>query len=444
MRRLSAQLAAAVMLALTPLTAQAQNAPAAPPVTPALPLRSAFETMALRLHGLLLEGAALEPAFTPEFLAAIPIEQLRETTAALRTQYGEPQSIGSVTRGPGEGQGTVRISYAQADVTFALAVDNSGRIAGLQITDVATSGDTVAQLATELAALPGQVGWGLYRLNATGAPERIAGANTTQSLAIGSSFKLAVLGALDVEIAAGRMRWSDVILLDRVSVPSGITQSWPIGTPITLQSAATLMMSISDNSATDLLIRHIGRERVEAFARANGGLDGPRAFPLLTTIEWTVLKNPALGEARTGWLNGDEAQRRAVLARHAPLFVPGNVDYAAFARPASIDTIEWFASADSVARLLGWYAYRASDTARAVIAVNPGLPAGNAAQWRYVGFKGGSEPGVVALNLLLRDEQGTAYAVVMSWNNPAASVEEARLVGLAARAAALLRARSTP
>lgn len=429
----------AVLTALAlPLTVQAQqHREPSPPATPAP--EDALAAMVSRLPALMADGAALDAAFSPEFFAAVPRDRLATVFAALRAQHGAPQSIGVLRRGPGANGGTVTVQFERADVTVNLAVDASGRIAGLRITDVVTRGDSIERLTAELAGLPGGVGWGLYRLRDGAEPQQIAGGRDTEHLAIGSSFKLAVLAALDEEITAGRMRWSDTITLNRRSVPSGILQDWPEGTPLTLQSAAQLMIAISDNTATDLLIRHIGRERIEAFARRHGGLSGTMAFPLLTTIEATVLKNPALGPARTAWLSGTEQQRRGVLIRHADLFVPANVDYSAFARPADIDRIEWFASADSMAALLSWYAYRASDTARAIIAVNPGIPAGNASQWAYAGFKGGSEPGVMAMNLLLRDPAGGTFAIVMAWNNANASVEESRLAALAARAAALLR-----
>jgi hypothetical protein len=423
-----------LLLPASPTLAQAQPAPPT-----ALEIDPRLSEVASRLPALLAEGADLATAFSPEFFADVPLAQVQQVFASLRAQHGIPQTAGPLIPGTSRGNGVVTVGYERADITLALAVDASGRIAGLRITDVATRGDTLDRIGAELATLPGTVGWGIYRLDGNGRPIRIAGAGEGEHLAVGSGFKLAVLGALDEEIASGRMHWSDTIVLDQVSVPSGMMQDWPRGTPITLQAAAQLMIAISDNTATDLLIRHVGRERIEAFARRQGGLSGPNAFPLLTTIEASVLKNPALGIARTAWLAGGEAERRAVLERHASLFVPANVDFGAYARPADILDIEWFASAESMARLLGWYATRASDTARAIIAVNAGLPSGNARQWAYVGYKGGSEPGVIALNLLLRSHDGSTYAVVMSWNNPEASVDDSRLSGLAARAAAILR-----
>jgi hypothetical protein len=432
-------LLAAAALAASPQSAvYAQPHPNAVAETPQEAAAAALVQRTQSLPALLSENGELTTAFTPEFFAAVPLPRLEQVLADLRRQYGAPVRVSRFDRTQGSNSGTAIIAYDRADVTIVLAVDASGRIAGLRITDAVMRDDSLQALTAELAALPGEVGWGMYRLHRGAGPERIAGHAQDEHLAVGSSFKLVVLAALDVEISAGRVQWADVIALDYPSVPSGMIQDWPIGTPLTIQTAAQLMIANSDNTATDLLIRHIGRETIEAFARTHGGLSGPRAFPMLTTIEATVLKNPALTEARQGWLNGNEAQRRAVLSTYAQHFRATNVDYGAFALPADIDRIEWFASSDSMARLLSWFAHDASDTARAILAVNPGMLATSAARWTYVGYKGGSEPGVVALNFLLRNAQGESFALVMSWNNGQASVDESRLSALAARAATLV------
>ena len=44
---------------------------------------------------------------------------------------------------------------------------------------------------------------------------------------------------------------------------------------------------------------------------------------------------------------------------------------------------------------------------------------GTFGEWAYVGFKGGSEPGVVNFSWLLRDVAGVDHVLVMSWNDPA-------------------------
>ncbi|HEY5219044.1 MAG TPA: hypothetical protein VIJ16_04505, partial [Gemmatimonadaceae bacterium] len=79
--------------------------------------------------------------------------------------------------------------------------------------------------------------------------------------------------------------------------------------------------------------------------------------------------------------------------------------------------------------------------ARAILAVNPGLNL-SGGEWTYVGYKGGSEPGVLDLTLLLWHRSGAWYIVSATWNDPARVVDEATLIGLVQRAVDLVGAGS--
>jgi len=72
-----------------------------------------------------------------------------------------------------------------------------------------------------------------------------AALNASAPLAVGSTFKLALLAVLRARIDAGSMHWSDVVALDprRKSLPSGIMQTWPDRTPTTLATYVTQMIS---------------------------------------------------------------------------------------------------------------------------------------------------------------------------------------------------------
>lgn len=397
-----------------------------------------LQTRIDQLPAVLAGSVPYEDYFAPSFLAALPSAQIAAFAASLQTAGGSAIDARAVEP-VGTTAARFTLLFERATAEVEIAIDGSGRVAQLLVKSLTPTGDSVTKLTQDIAALSGTTAWGIYRIDPTsGEALRLAGAGSERPLAIGSSFKLAVLGALDTEISAGRMSWRDVVTLDRRSIPSGLIQDWPVGAPLTLHSLAALMISQSDNSATDTLMRHIGRERVEAFAREHGGLSGPNAFPVLTTIEASVLKNRAAGAARADWLAGDEAQRRAVLIRHAAEFRPENVDLAGLvAQPADIDRIEWFASPDSLARLLGWFVVSGSHEAQGILAISPGLPAGLVRSLDYAGYKGGSETGVIATNYLVRSRDGAWVVVAMAWNNPAAAVDNGAFGAMAARAVTL-------
>jgi beta-lactamase class A len=85
-----------------------------------------------------------------------------------------------------------------------------------------------------------------------------------------SQFKLFVLGALANQIAAGRISWDENLTIEDATksvgnegVP-GAFEALPQGTLESVQKTATNMISISDNTAADMLIGLVGRARFEA------------------------------------------------------------------------------------------------------------------------------------------------------------------------------------
>ena len=53
--------------------------------------------------------------------------------------------------------------------------------------------------------------------------------------------------------------------------------------------------------------------------------------------------------------------------------------------------------------------------------------------WSYAGYKGGSEPGVLNLTWLLTDAAGRDHALVLSWKNPEANLNQTALEMIAQR-----------
>jgi hypothetical protein len=108
------------------------------------------------------------------------------------------------------------------------------------------------------------------------------------------------------------------------------------------------------------------------------------------------------------------------------------------AKPLAIDEVEWFASPADLVRTLDWIRRSGDRTALAILAIEPGIP-GAAADFAYVGYKGGSEPGVLAMAFLVRRKDGGWAAAAGAWNDPAAPVDPAQLPALMGRLLTLLR-----
>ncbi len=326
-------------------------------------------------------------------------------------------------------------------MTIEVGVGLPNLVAGLNfgtpIKDVAT----LDELMHVFSALPGHVSVLAARLDGS-VVTPIAAVDTAEALGIGSAFKLYILAELIHQIESGARHWSDVVPIDSASrsLPSGVLHSWPIGAPVTIETLAILMISQSDNTAADHLLHLLGREQVENQQHVVGNTHFARNVPFLTTREMFALKTPANAALAARYRAGPTTVRRDVLAEIAHhSYADVAPDFSA--GPVAIDSVEWFASASDLARTMLWIrdhtATGAAAAARDVLEVNPGLnwPAGS---WPYVGFKGGSEPGVLDLTFLLRRADGQWFVLTSTWNNPTKAVDEEQFVGLMQRAGELL------
>jgi beta-lactamase class A len=391
-----------------------------------------------RVVALLKGEAQADAIFAPTFLAAVPPAQVRTIVAQLTGQYGAARAIGEI-HPQSSNSGLIDVGFERAVVHMTIVVDpqEPPLISGLLITGADMNGDSFGAIMTEARSLPGQTTFAVARLG-DGAPALQASIEPDRPMAIGSSFKLFILAELDRQIRAGQRHWNDVVTIDRHSIPSGILQNWPIGSPVTLHTLASLMISISDNSAADLLLHVVGRANVEQMMARIGVSAAARNRPMLSTIELATIKT-APEAALAAWRNADKAGRRRLLATSYAAPDPGHVDVALFAgNPRAID-VEWYASAADMVRTMDWLRRESDETTKAILAINGGVGAALHAQLAYVGYKGGSEPGVLNLTWLVRNRAGVWYVVTASWNNPAARVDESRFVSLIARAIQLIR-----
>jgi beta-lactamase class A len=265
-----------------------------------------------------------------------------------------------------------------------------------------------------------------------------------QRLAIGSAFKLYVLGELARQVAAGEAAWDELLpIQDRYkSLPSGDMRKLPAGTERTLRYFAELMISQSDNTATDHLIGRLGRQNVETIQAVMGHANSADNIPFLTTREAFVIKLGLSDEDREAYLSADpERQRELLETVVASGDLPGLAELASFTEPKLIDSVEWFASATDLCNAM---AYLSAQSERPsllpvaeILSLNPGI-ALDRATWPIIYFKGGSEPGVVNLTYLLVRDDGRAFALALTVNNPDAPVDTSAAVQLIQSAAGLL------
>jgi beta-lactamase class A len=375
MRRYFAALAAAVLLiGFTPAT-HAQDAD---------PLK---DTLATILSG---EPVPAE-MFDQAFLAQVPIDQVNAILQQTLAAIGAPESIIAISGG-------YLVRTATHEMRVQIATDAEGEVSTLLLHGAIETGKDVATLVKDFETLPGKVAYLVLKDG-----DVLHARNESEPLAVGSGFKLGILSVLNEDVAAGKHRWDEVIELEarQVSLPTGIVQSFPVGAPLTLHTLASLMISISDNTATDMLLDLVGRERVAKKL----GIDF-----VIKTRELFMLKSDK--EMRERFLAADTAGRAAMIAEMdaAPLTATG-------ANDPLTEGVEWYVPLTTLCSLM------AEVAPLDVMQISPG-PA-YPEDWQSVAFKGGSEIGVLNLTTQVTDENGSTYCVAFTWND-AKALDEAR------------------
>jgi beta-lactamase class A len=347
--------------------------------------------------------------FAPSFLAQVSVQQVQSILISLTTELGKYQRV--------EPSGNdYQLVYEKGVVPAKIVLDPKGQIVGLRFLPVQAQFKSLDDAIAQFKQLPGKVSLLIVEDNV-----KKVGLNETTPLAVGSAFKLAVLAALKTQIESGQHRWDEVIALQerQKSLPSGFLQSWADGSLLTVQSLAALMISQSDNTATDHLIHLVRRAAIEPLT--------PRNQPFLTTREFFTLKAQANRELLQRYRSANRSARRALLAEIAQRPLPGVEEFVA--DPVALD-IEWFFTPAELCSLMN----RVKDLP--LMSINPGIS--NSQAWARVAFKGGSESGVINLTTALQAKNGKQYCVVATWNHDQA-LDEARFVSLYESTIALLK-----
>ena len=371
--------------------ASAQGAPS--PATSPAPAPS--DVARARVDTLLRTGRADPAVFSASFLSQVPAAQVDAIVAQLATNLGAYRSTDGTL-----GDYTAHFDKGTDEVLVHLDAD--GKIDGLLFKAPHLRASSLDDALRALKPAEGTLSYVVL----DGDAERAA-MDASTPMAVGSAFKLAVLAALRDEIARGRRHWNDVVPLQRdwKSLPSGVLRNWPDGTPLTIATYAAEMISISDNTAADALVRLVGPSGLAPYALRN--------VPLLTTREAFQLKSVQESAQRTAYLAARTPAERAAVLRAVdavPLPAAGALE----SKPTL--AVEWHYSVRELCGLMR----RVAELP--VMSINPGLA--DASSFAHVAFKGGSDTGVVNLTTQVTTKRGTTFCFSATVNDSAKNVDE--------------------
>lgn len=289
----------------------------------------------------------------------------------------------------------------------------TGRVDGIFFGVAYKKDQPLSEVRRALGDLPGKIGLLVLRFGEK--PETLETLNENTYFAVGSAFKLYVLGAL----LENKVPWTKVFRLKQEdkSLPSGRLQDWPDDSPLTAHTLAAMMISASDNTASDTLIAAVGRRRLEATLPALGHSSPALLRPFLKTAEVFRLKADSGTALKYMNLAAEEKYGFLEDLRAAPLSAA-----AVKTSPFAIDKIEWPASPADLCRVMKYFADKKDKAALEILAMNTGLqlPEGG---FLYAGYKGGSEPGVLAMTWLLKNKKGEWYCLSGAWNDEKNNLE---------------------
>jgi hypothetical protein len=144
--------------------------------------------------------------------------------------------------------------------------------------------------------------------------------------------------------------------------------------------------------------------------------------PVLTTLEAFKLKWAVSEEYARTFMIADPATRRDMLQELA-LLPRESVGQNGLPldQPTRINSIEWFMTPREACQSMYWLVERPGTEVREILSKN--VPLMSAPHpWTFVGYKGGSEPGVLSMTYVLEKEK-TRACLSMTWNDPVHPVQ---------------------
>ncbi|MEM9203884.1 MAG: serine hydrolase [Actinomycetota bacterium] len=391
----------------------------------------------------------IEQRFSPFFLAQVPAEQLTAVVPSILALAEAPFSFerfdSSADGLSGEGV-LIGADGQQLALQIVVEADAPHRIDGLLVSPIETTFPfevTIEEIDQQLTNLGPESSVGLYDVS-DGDCRAVHEVRTDSPIVLGSTFKLWVLAALAHEIDEGRASWDETMLVtdELRSSPDGEIFALETGTEVTLRRLAAVMISISDNTATDHLIDRLGREAIEQTIERIGIADPSANSPLLSTSNLFALKFIADPPNSDDYRALDEAGRRALLAELDRQVLPWangdvsptelaagtNADGVSITEPRDLD-LEWFATARDLCLTLVYLSQLADTPGLEPVAdaleINsgPGIPF-DRERWPTIRFKGGSEPGVIAGAWWFEGSDQDRYVVAGGVANPDAPIAD--------------------
>lgn len=306
---------------------------------------------------------------------------------------------------------------------------------------------TMLQAANKFATLSSAPSLLVGRINSANQCTTIQDRNANTPRATASIFKTWVVGGVGQSIVEGTLSSAEILpLVASELAPGGTINSEPLGTPFPVGDLATLMMGISDNTATDLLHERVGRTRLDQIVTEYGVAQPDLLRPFLGISEqFHVFLSFPLAQALT-YVNGTQAFKYQFLQNFIEPLGPNNGG--AYFHESLLTSGTWRASPFDVCRAFaklrqlpqGSEAFKTVDAAMGAQAAQPEVRD----RWDRVWYKGGSlASGANGLHVLthawmLENAGEDPYVLVAFSNSNTGGIDEYNVQSVTGRILELL------
>ena len=380
--------------------------------------------------------------FDPSWLASINAAQTIAFIDSVRTSYPNaritdlishtPTRMTALIDAPGSpppsGFFVFGTRYTGAGLIVQFGVSSFGGSVQYPVDTTLTltqAADKFATLSTAPALLVG-------RIAANGACTSIESRNAATARATASVFKTWVLGGTARAVADGSLSAADPVpLIASEFAQGGTINNEPLNTPFPVRDLATLMMGISDNTATDLLHERVGRTLIDQVIGEYGVAQPDLLRPLLGISEqFHVFRSFDLATANS-YVNGTEMFQQQFLTNQIVPLGPNNGG--PFFHTSLLTDGTWRASpldvcaAFSALRRVsgGSEAFKMIDRAMSAGAAQPNVRSA----WDRVWYKGGSLSSGAGFHVLvhawfLEDAGRDPYVVIAMSNSVSGGIDE--------------------
>lgn len=381
--------------------------------------------------------------FDPSWLATNNVQQTIDFIASVRTSYPNaritdlithtPTRLTALIDSPGSpppsGFFVFGTRYAGGGLIVQFGVSSFGGSVQFPIDQALT----LPQAADKFMTLSSAAGLLVARVGPGGECTSVASRNPAVLRATGSVFKAWVLGGVARRIQQGDMAADEILPLASARFAQGGTLNVePLGTPIPVRDHATLMMGISDNTATDHLHGRVGRAVLDPVVSDFGVADPTVLQPLLNVSEQFHLFRSFDLATSQSYVNGTESFQNTFLADQIVPLGP-NLGTGPFFHAQLLTDGSWRASPNDVCAALsalrrqagGSEAFKLVDRAMSASVAQPNVRAA----WDRAWYKGGSLASGAGLHVLvhawlLEDGGRDPWVVVAMANSSAGGIDQ--------------------